>query len=84
MCEEFKILPMKSRKELITKAGRCYRCLAGRHLIAKVVKGPDNVVSKDAKETINHSPYLHETTPSDQIDRSNDAATGASLCAETK
>jgi hypothetical protein len=32
VCERFKKLPVKKRKELITKAGRCYRCLAAGHL----------------------------------------------------
>jgi hypothetical protein len=31
VCPEFKKLPLAQRKELISKSGRCFRCLAGGH-----------------------------------------------------
>ena len=70
VCETFKKLPVKKRKELITKAGRCYRCLAAGHLSKSCQR--TRRCGVEGCQSSNHSPYLHETIPSDQVDRSKD------------
>ena len=67
VCETFKKLPVKKRKELITKAGRCYRCLAAGHLSKSCQRSRRCGV--DGCQSSNHSPYLHETVPSHQVER---------------
>ena len=69
VCEAFKKLPVKNRKELITKAGRCCRCLAAGHLSKSCQRARGCGV--EGCQSSNHSHYLHETIPSDQVDRSN-------------
>ena len=69
VCEAFKKLSVKNRKELITKAGRCYRCLAAGHLSKSCQRARRCGV--EGCQSSNHSPYLHESSPSDQVDRSN-------------
>ena len=58
VCQMFKNLPVASRKELIAKSGRCFRCLASGHrsknCSRKIPCGIDDCKS------ITHSRYLHD------------------------
>ena len=61
VCGTFRSLPVQKRKELITKAGRCYRCLAAGH-IGKNCTRPRRC-GVEGCSSDRHSRYLHESTP---------------------
>lgn len=56
-CKEFKALSASERKELITKAKRCYRCLAAGHLSTKCPNARRCGINGCNSNT--HSRYLH-------------------------
>ena len=61
VCGTFRSLPVQKRKELITKAGRCYRCLAAGH-IGKNCTRPRRC-GVEGCPSDRHSRYLHESAP---------------------
>ncbi len=69
VCETFKKLPVKKRKELITKAGRCYRCLAAGHLSKSCQR--TRRCGVEGCQSSNHSSYLHEDPPFGRAEKPN-------------
>ena len=61
VCEAFKKLPVSTRKELISKSSRCYRCLAAGHHSRDCRRARKCGV--DGCQSENHSSYLHESIP---------------------
>ncbi|XP_028410510.1 uncharacterized protein LOC114533211 [Dendronephthya gigantea] len=60
VCGTFRALPVPKRKELITKAGRCYSCLATGHLSKNCTRPRRCGVEGCSSDR--HSRYLHEST----------------------
>ena len=76
VCQMFKSLPVASRKELIAKSGRCFRCLAsGHHSRNCTRKIPCGI---DDCKSITHSRYLHDPSikPTDGGSNRDDTQSG--------
>ena len=60
VCKAFKGLPVQQRKELISNAGRCYRCLAAGHQ-SRDCPNARRCGVEECQST-NHSSYLHDSS----------------------
>ena len=59
VCDAFKKLSVQKRKELISKSGRCFRCLAAGHHSRDCRRARKCTV--DGCQSDQHSSYLHES-----------------------
>jgi hypothetical protein len=66
VCRAFKDLPVLKRKELITKTGRCYCCLAAGHRSKDCTKARQCGVGGCPSK--GHSSYLHVSPPKHKDD----------------
>ena len=67
VCETFKKLSVTTRKELITKEGRCYRCLAAGHFSKSCSRVQKCGV--EGCQSNKHSPYLHENISMERTEK---------------
>ena len=58
VCPEFRELPFAQRKELISKGGRCFRCLAAGHSSKNCPR--NRKCGINGCESYKHSSYLHD------------------------
>ena len=61
LCEEFKALPVTSRKTLVEKSKRCYRCLGVGHKAAECTRARKCGIS--GCSSTQHNRLLHRDTP---------------------